>query len=136
MQGNGSISNGPALRQVPLRRSLASRSQPPTRKRDFSLNSVYADLNDQLLKSRKHLEQALNRKKTLEFQLQQSDLELSLLREQKIERDRTLAILHKTLKIGFNDVPVRSGRRTVALENSLELFKDKLRTYLGRLDSN
>lgn len=130
------MANGPALRTkqtVPLRRSLNCRSQPPS-KRDFSLTSVFADLNEQLLRSRKHLEQAMNRRQVLEFQLQQTASELSLLHEQKTERDQTLALLHKSLRISFNDVPPRTARSgNTGLESSLERFKDKLRTYLGRL---
>jgi len=130
------MANGPALRtpqSVPLRRSLNCRSQPPS-KRDFSLTSVFADLNGQLVRSRKHLEQALTRKQVLEFQIQQTASELSLLHEQKEERDQTLALLHKSLRISFNDVPARTARSgETGLESSLERFKNKLRTYLGRL---
>lgn len=134
--------NGPRLRSSSHRGRKPTASATPLRgtkdreEREFSLTTVYADLNAQLHRSRAHLELAVSRQKVLEFQLQQTQEELEMMLEQKAERDQTLALLHKSLKIGFNDVPAKTAKLPdEALESSLEKFKDKLRTYLGRMSS-
>ena len=150
IKGNGSMkpTNGPRLRSSSQHGRAAASSTTPLRHSfhpqaerrelgEFSLTTVYADLNAQLHRSRTHLELAISRKKVLEFQLQQTQEELEMMLEQKAERDQTLALLHKSLKISFNDVPARTEKAAEeALESSLEKFKDKLRTYLGRLNGS